>query len=89
MENTEVKKTREALGLNQPLFAQLMGVHPITVSKWERGATSPTPYQEAFFHQFQIAAKDKEVHDTLKGVLIGAGAVVAILLLLNAAAAKK
>jgi putative transcriptional regulator len=85
MERTEVKATREALGLNQPLFAQLMGVHPITVSKWERGVTEPTPYQQAFFHEFQIAANNKEIHDTLKGVLIGAGAVMAILLLLQAA----
>jgi putative transcriptional regulator len=85
MNKLEVKATREALGLNQPLFAQLMGVHPITVSKWERGVSPPTPYQEAFFHQFQIAATKKEVHDTLKGVLIGAGAVMAILLLLQAA----
>jgi putative transcriptional regulator len=84
MNNLEIKATREALGLNQPLFAQLMGVHPITVSKWERGVSPPTPYQEEFFKHFQIAAKDKEVHDTLKGVLIGAGVIAALFLILQA-----
>jgi len=36
---------RHALGLTQTQFAQLIGVHHITVSRWERGVASPTPWQ--------------------------------------------
>jgi len=80
-ENT--KLTRQALGLNQVQFAQILGVHPLTVSKWERGVTPLPDYYQAFFRQFQVAAKDKEVRDQIKGALLGAGVVVALALLLK------
>ena len=83
MNATEIKSTRESLSLSQVQFAQLLGVHPITVSKWERDVSPPTAYQEALFQQFQLAAKDKEVRDKLEGVLIGMGVIVALALLLK------
>jgi hypothetical protein len=54
------------------------------VSKWEGGITSPTDYQEAFLSQYRVAAKDKKVRDDLKGVLIMAGVIAAVVFLLNA-----
>jgi transcriptional regulator with XRE-family HTH domain len=84
MTGLEIKSIRLLLGLNQVQFAQLMGVHPITVSKWEGGITSPTDYQEAFLSQYRVAAKDKKVRDDLKGVLIMAGVIAAVVFLLNA-----
>ncbi len=84
MTGLEIRSIRQLLGLNQAQFAQLMGVHAITVSKWESGITSPTDYQVAFLSQYRIAAKDKQVRDDLKNVLIVAGVIAAVILLLNA-----
>ena len=83
MEATQICKLRKQLGLNQVEFAQLVGVHPITVSKWERGGSAPSPYQNALFDQFRQAATDRVVRSTLKSVLIGAGVVLALALLLK------
>ena len=55
----------------------------MTVSKWERDETAPTPYQLNLFAQFVQGAKDREVKSTLKAVLIGAGVAVALALLLR------
>lgn len=85
MDALTIKSIRELLGLNQLQFAQLLGVHPITVSKWERGVAAPTDYQQAFLSQFQVAAKNKKVQDDLKTVLIVAGVIAALLLLFSAA----
>ena len=83
MNASEIRALREQLGLNQVEFAQLAGVHPITVSKWERNAASPTPYQNALFDQFREGAKDHEIRFTIKDILIGAGVALAIALLLR------
>jgi DNA-binding transcriptional regulator YiaG len=34
----QVKRVREALGLTQHQFAERVGVHPVTVAKWETDA---------------------------------------------------
>jgi len=34
----EVRRARKALGLSQSKFAAVLGVHPVTVKKWETGA---------------------------------------------------
>jgi DNA-binding transcriptional regulator YiaG len=88
MEGSEIRSIRQLFGLNQAQFAQLMGVHSITVSKWEGEITSPTAYQEAFLSQYRVAAKNKQVRDELKGVLIAAGVIAAVILLLQAASKK-
>ena len=35
----DVRKLRKRLGLTQEALAELAGVHPMTVSRWERGTT--------------------------------------------------
>jgi len=80
---SEIQNLRKRLGLNQVELAQLCGVHPITVSKWERGEASPTSYQNALFAQFSEASRQSKVRDTLKDTLIAAGVVVALALLLS------
>jgi len=74
---------RKELGLSQVQFAQLSGVHPITVSKWECGETDPTPYQQGMFKEFKVGAKDMAVRSMLKTILITAGVIVAVALLLR------
>ena len=83
MTTSVTKTTRESLGLSQVQFSQILGVHPLTVSKWERGVHVPPAYYEALCKQFQVAAKNKKVRDQLEGALIGAGVVVALALLLK------
>jgi predicted transcriptional regulator len=83
MSGADIRRLRDQLGLNQVEFAQLAGVHPITVSKWERNEAFPTAYQGALFDQFRQGARDREVRDTLKSILIGFGAILALALLLK------
>lgn len=71
--------------MTQAQFGQLLGAHPMTVSKWERGELRPTDYQTALIQQFSAAAKEKEVQENLKGILIGAGVIAALFLLLKSA----
>jgi len=61
----------------------------MTVSKWERGVASPTPYQQALIQEFKAASKKKEVAGSdISGLLVGVGVVAALLLLLNAGQKK-
>jgi predicted transcriptional regulator len=83
MNALEIREMRSRLGLNQVEFAQLTGVHPITVSKWERNEAVPTAYQNALFDQFGHASRNREVQETLKNILMGAGVALAIALLLK------
>ena len=83
MKASEMRKLRGQLGLNQVEFAQLSGVHPITVSKWERSESVPSAYQNALFDQFREASRNREVRITLKDILIGAGVAFALALLLK------
>lgn len=87
MKSTNIAPLRQALGLSQAEFAQLLGVHAMTVSKWERGIAQPTPYQAALMEQFDRAAQAKreEAQEQVKKFLIGAGVVAALVWLLTAA----
>lgn len=85
MTETEILQLRTRLGLSQPQFAQLMGVHPMTVSRWERRELSPTPHQVAFMTAYKKGAEDKKIREEFSAVMIGAGIVAAVLLLLTAA----
>lgn len=40
-----IKNLRASLNLSQVEFAKLFGVHPITVSNWERGKARPSKWQ--------------------------------------------
>ena len=79
---------REGLGLTQAQLAQLLGVHPLTVSKWERGVLTPSSYQVDLIESFAKAKRKKP------GVAFGAlvavtlatvGAAAALFVLLKAA----
>jgi putative transcriptional regulator len=87
----QITRLRAALGLSQAEFAQLFGVHPMTVSKWERlhrpPLAVPTPYQTALMQAFNLAAqvKKSEVQQQVKNILIGAGVVAALAFLFSQA----
>jgi transcriptional regulator with XRE-family HTH domain len=79
----DVTQLRKKLELSQAQFGNLFGVHPMTVSKWERGILKPTDYQLALMMDFEKAAKKKEVTETIGAVLVGAGIAAALYLLLK------
>ena len=83
--NVTVKKLRKRLDLPQAEFGQLLGVHPMTVSRWEREEHDPTPYQQAMMNEFDKAAKNAKIVEELKTLLIAAGVMAAIYFLLKAA----
>jgi DNA-binding XRE family transcriptional regulator len=53
-----VKRGRRKLGMNQVQFANLFGVHPITVSRWERKLCKMTPHQHAFLQVYVRGPKE-------------------------------
>ncbi|WP_124982004.1 helix-turn-helix domain-containing protein [Ralstonia solanacearum] len=81
----EIVTLRKDLNLSQVEFAQLFGGHFMTVSKWERGLTQPTAYQEALMRQFQARAEatKTEAAEEVKKLLVGAGVVAALAWLLT------
>lgn len=83
MGKNSVSTLREQLDLSQAQFGKLFGVHPMTVSKWERDVLQPNSYQLTLINEFGRAAKAKEVRETLGAVLIGAGIAAALYLLLK------
>jgi transcriptional regulator with XRE-family HTH domain len=85
MESTQIKATRDLLGLSQVQLAQLLGVHPVTVSKWEREGdlAKPNAYQVTLLQHFRDAGQDRRVREAIEGLLVGAGIGVALALLLK------
>lgn len=55
MKPPRITALRKALGLTQVQMAQLLGVHPLTVSRWERGVALPPPYPAALLEAFEAA----------------------------------
>ena len=83
---TEIYTVRTQLKLSQVQLAQLLGVHPLTVSKWERDLSAPTPHQAALLQSFAKAGQaKKQVGADASNLLVTAGVAAALWVLLNAA----
>lgn len=86
MTPTEIVAVRNSLNMTQGQLAQLLGVHSLTVSKWERGLLRPTPHQEALLRAAGGAAqRAPDVGAIVVGALVGAGVGLALFHLLSAA----
>jgi putative transcriptional regulator len=85
MNGESITNLRKRLKLNQMEFGNLLGVHPMTISKWERGTLAPNHYQSALMQEFAKAADKQDVRDTVGSLLLGAGIAAALLLLLSKA----
>jgi putative transcriptional regulator len=85
MGKEEIAQLRRDLQLSQIAFAQLFGVHFMTVSKWERGESEPSSYQVALMEAFRRTAdaKQAEAGEQVKKLLVGAGVIAALLFLLS------
>lgn len=77
-----VRTVRAALRLPQSTFADRLGVHSITVSKWERGNRFPTDYQAGVISRFAEATKVPGVTETIASVVISHGSVAGLTFLL-------
>jgi putative transcriptional regulator len=85
MTKLEIAKLRKDLGLSQVQFGQLLDVHFMTVSKWERGDATPSAYQIAFMEHFRKTADTEKARaqEQLQKLLVGAGVMAALLFLLS------
>lgn len=54
-----VATIRARLGLTQTRFAALVGVHPLTVSRWERGILEPNRQQSVLLKAVAVASAGK------------------------------
>lgn len=77
---------RFMLGLSQPQLAEILGVHLMTVSKWERGKTQPGKYESRLMREFQIAGEKHKFR--LRSELRYFTGVDALYVLLRAARSK-
>lgn len=90
MPAAEVTAIRVSLGLTQVQLAQLLGVHPLTVSKWERGQGEPSPHQAAMLASFRAARGSRQdIGEVVAGLLVTAGVAVALWAILDTAFGKK
>ncbi len=86
MTGADVSALRESLALTQAQFATLLGVHSLTVSKWERGVLAPSPYQNALMQSFgRSQQRSPDVGALVGGALLAAGVGAALYLLLKPA----
>lgn len=89
MSGSEIRSIRERLGMSQLQFGQLLGVHWVTVSRWERGELKPNAYQTEMISNFRAASRNqKNVGQEATNQLLVAGVVAALLILLIAANKK-
>lgn len=93
MTGEQIRELRDALRLDPAHFAQLLGVHPSTLYRWEAagdGTVRVEPFQQQILAvlQGQVAtpkAATEDLGDTiLKGLLVG-GAMYGLFKLLEAA----
>ena len=85
MNPEQITFLRKSLGLTQTDFAHLFDAHVMTISKWERGVTMPSPYQISLMQHFQQAAnlRKKEIKSELNNLIVGAGVIAALIFLLS------
>lgn len=80
----EVRRVRLDLGLSQVQLAQILGVHHLTVSKWERGVAKPTEHQTALLQSFGKARHtNQNVGEETARLLLTAGVIAALYFLLK------
>ncbi len=91
MNAAEIKAIRAKLGITQVQLAQLMGVHQITVTRWESEAdpSEPTDYQKAMLANFGKAAEKNEIGVGVGAMLAAVGVIAVVFYLLSLAFNEK
>ena len=73
---SSTRSLREALDLTQAELAAVLGVHAMTISKWERGTAYPSPYNTQQLGLLALGASrmDAGEHMAFRGLLaLGSG----------------
>lgn len=86
MDPGALRRLRDGLGYTQARLAALLGVHPLTISRWECGALSPTPVGLRLLHAIESALVLEPVQLPLRLGAIGADPIrelTAILVILH------
>lgn len=90
MTGAEIRKLRSELNLTQAQLGQLLGVHAVTISRWEHGHERPSPHNAHLLETFRTAkVNDSGIGETVAKLLIGASIALALLMILQAAFKKK
>lgn len=61
---TEIRELRYRMGLTQHEFAEVIGVRPVTISRWENGAVTPTRLALIRLEELQRKLHRKEWRET-------------------------
>jgi transcriptional regulator with XRE-family HTH domain len=86
----ELRTIRLGLALTQDEMAQLMGVHKITISKWERLVAKPSAYHQEFYDAFRRAlSRVPGLGQAIPLILYNSGVTQALYVLLESAYKKK
>ena len=72
MEPDALRRLRDNLGYTQARLAAILGVHPLTVSRWECGTLAPTPVGLRLLHAIQSALSLEPVQLPVRLASIGA-----------------
>ena len=65
---------RSVEGWDQDEMASIMGVDRLTVGRWERGESEPSPDNQIGLHRLEVHAKRK-INDAYRGIGEGFGDV--------------
>ena len=85
LNSTEIIKVRLKLGLTQTDLAAVLGVAPMTVSRWERSIGAPGPFHVGLLTQFECAGRSLSSESNLRHHLANDGAIGALYYLLHKA----
>lgn len=78
-EPLDVGAVRAELRITQVQLAQLLGVHPLTVAKWEWRKLTPSPYATSLLITFRKAARvNKNIGREIVDLLASDGAPMAL-----------
>lgn len=86
MKPDRVCRVRHSVGLTQPDLGKLLGRHPLTVSRWERGTLAVRGWDlEMLLVLELVSTTHPEISELLSERLRGSGAPSALYLVLSKA----
>jgi len=83
LKGEDIRSVRKRLGLTQVPFASILGVHPITVSQWERDQAEPNAWCSGLLDVLTTIDNPKEVGKRAASLLHSAGRARALYELLR------
>ena len=67
-----IKRLRQRLSLTQTQFAQVLGVHPLTVSRWERDEVHPDGATAQLLRVIEARSRGRQPSEGEKAMLLTA-----------------